>query len=124
MAPAGNDAAATLSPATPAGSLPPADAAYRYVGRWAATQQLCATGAWRFHERRLDTAGEVSCTFDQIDKVPGGYDITATCLAEGNRTPDTIAIRLAESARAIDRKSVRLGTCAAVSVDHRGSRIM
>src|SRR3546814_15004063 len=27
MAPAGNDAAATLSPATPAGSLPPADAA-------------------------------------------------------------------------------------------------
>src|SRR3546814_19250606 len=57
MAPAGNDAAATLSPATPAGSLPPADAAYRYVGRWAATQQLCATGAWRFHDRRLDTAG-------------------------------------------------------------------
>src|SRR3546814_5462303 len=124
MAPAGNDAAATLSPATPAGSLPPADAAYRYVGRWAATQQLCATGAWRFHERRLDTAGEVSCTFDKIDKVPGGYDITATCLAEGNRTPDTIELRFAESARAMlvsskmwdgvglsqDRKSTRLNS--------------
>src|SRR3546814_8932080 len=86
--------------------------------------QLCATGAWRFHERRLDTAVEVSCTFDKIDKVPGGYDITATCLAEGNRTPDTIELRFAESARAMlvsskmwdgvglsqDRKSTRLNS--------------
>src|SRR3546814_20479421 len=98
MAPAGNDAAATLSPATPAGSLPPADAAYRYVGRWAATQQLCATGAWRFHERRLDNAGEVSCTFDKTDKVPAGSDITATCLAAGNRTPHQTQLPFAEPA--------------------------
>ncbi|RIA45881.1 hypothetical protein DFR49_0409 [Hephaestia caeni] len=101
LAPAGSDAAATPPPATAAGSLPPADAAYRYVGRWAATRQLCATGAWRFHERRLDTAGEVSCTFDKIEKAPGGYDIAATCLAEGNRTGDTIELRFAESARAM-----------------------
>ncbi len=101
IAPAGNDAAATPSLSTAAGSLPPADAAYRYVGRWAATPQLCATGAWRFHERRLDTAGEVSCTFDKIDRAPGGYDIAATCLAEGNRISDTIALRFAESARAM-----------------------
>src|SRR3546814_5641286 len=65
------------------------------------SSDLCATGAWRFHERRLDTAGEVSSTFYKIDKVPGGYDITATCLAEGNRTPDTIELRFAESARAM-----------------------
>src|SRR3546814_12765913 len=66
MAPAGNDAAATLSPATPAGSLPPADAASRYVGRWAATPPLCATGAWRFHARRSDTRVEVSRPFVQL----------------------------------------------------------
>ncbi len=83
------------------GILPPADAEYRYAGRWAATQQLCDTGAWRFQPKRLDTAGEVSCTFDTVTKVPGGYDIAASCLAEGNRSKDTIELRFAESAQAM-----------------------
>jgi hypothetical protein len=83
------------------GILPPADAEYRYAGRWAATQQLCDTGAWRFQPKRLDTAGEVSCTFDNVEKVPGGYDIAASCLAEGNRSKDTIELRFAESAQAM-----------------------
>ena len=91
----GEDAAAVP------GTLPPADAEYRYAGRWAATQQLCETGAWRFQPKRLDTAGEVSCTFDNVEQVPGGYDIAASCLAEGNRTKDTIELRFAESAQAM-----------------------
>ncbi|HVI98670.1 MAG TPA: hypothetical protein VM657_06340 [Sphingomonas sp.] len=89
--------AAAIAP----GTLPPADAEDRYVGRWAATQQLCATGAWRFQPKRLDTAGEVSCAFDDVKKVPGGYDIAASCLAEGQQSKDTIQLRFAESARAM-----------------------
>jgi hypothetical protein len=87
--------------ATEAGTLPPAGAEYRYAGRWAATEQLCDTGAWRFQPKRLDTAGEVSCTFDKVEKVAGGYDIAASCLAEGTRSADTIALRFAESAQAM-----------------------
>jgi hypothetical protein len=96
-------AAPTPSPiaaATP-GKLPPADSAQRYVGRWAARQQLCDTGAWRFEPKRLTTAGEVSCDFDDVTKVPGGYDIAATCLAEGQTSQDTIRLRFAESAQAM-----------------------
>ena len=94
-------ASASEAGATAAGTLPPVDAEYRYAGRWAATQQLCDTGAWRFQPKRLDTAGEVSCTFDSVEKVPGGYDIAASCLAEGSRSKDTIALRFAESAQAM-----------------------
>jgi len=96
-----DQSAARETAATAPGTLPSADAEYRYAGRWAATQQLCDTGAWRFQPKRLDTAGEVSCTFDKVEKVPGGYDIAASCLAEGNRSADTIELRFAESAQAM-----------------------
>lgn len=110
------DASANVSDASPApstgvapaeettvtpGKLPPPDAEYRYVGRWAATEQLCTSGAWRFAPKRLDTAGEVSCAFDSVDKVPGGYDIHANCTAEAPPQPDTIKLRFAESAQAM-----------------------
>jgi hypothetical protein len=85
--------------------LPPADVANRYVGRWAAREQLCDTGAWRFERRRLVTAGEVSCDFDDVAKAPGGYDIAATCLAEGSTSKDTLQLRFAESAQAMLVKS-------------------
>ena len=84
-----------------AGKLPPPDTKYRYVGRWAATEQLCASGAWRFAPKRLDTAGEVSCSFDSVAQAPGGYDIQATCTAEAPPQPDTIKLRFAESAQAM-----------------------
>jgi hypothetical protein len=84
------------------GKLPPADGAKpRYVGRWAATEQLCAAGAWRFYATHLETAGEVSCTYNRVDKVPGGYDLHATCTAEAPPAPDLIKLRFAESAQAM-----------------------
>jgi len=79
----------------------PEGAAARYVGRWAANEALCRDGAWRFEERHLATAGEVSCDFDRVTHVAGGYDIHARCLAEGNRTNEVIKIRFAESAGAM-----------------------
>jgi hypothetical protein len=87
------------------GKLPPADLANRYVGRWAARENLCDTGVWRFEPKRLVTAGEVSCDFDKVAKAPGGYEIAATCLAEGSASQDTIRLRFAESAQAMLVKS-------------------
>ena len=89
------------SPSVSPGKLPPVDAAYRYAGRWAARESLCKSGTWRFEPKRLVTAGEVSCDFDGVSKIPGGYDIAATCRAEGKTSKDTIQLRFAESAQAM-----------------------
>lgn len=94
------NAVATPAPATP-GTLPPADANLRFIGTWAAEPGLCEQGAWRFSERGLKTAGEVACQFDRINPVPGGYDISAMCTAQGDETKDTLRLRFAESAGAM-----------------------
>lgn len=102
-----NEAAANLAPpasnavipsVTP-GELPPADANLRFVGVWAAEKDLCGEGAWRFTERGLGTAGEVSCDFNRINPVPEGYDIAAMCRAEGDEVRNTLRLRFAESAK-------------------------
>lgn len=81
--------------------LPPADAQLRYVGRWAAESRLCADRAWVFGSDSLRTPAGSSCSFIEIESVPGGYDIAATCTAEGPPASDTIRLRFAESARAM-----------------------
>lgn len=72
-----------------------------FVGRWAAREDLCAEGAWVFTESGVTTAGEVSCRFDSVRRVTAGYDIAATCWAEGAPTPHTIQLSYAESAQAL-----------------------
>ena len=90
------------SVATESGRLPPADGAQpRYIGRWAATKQLCGSGAWRFYATHLKAAGEVSCSYHRVDQVLGGYDLHATCTAEAPAAPDLIKLRFAESAQAM-----------------------
>lgn len=79
----------------------PAPAPARYLGRWAANKGLCEDGAWKFDASHLSTAGEVSCDFDKVSEMPGGYDIAARCLAEGTRSRETIKLRFAESAGAM-----------------------
>ncbi|RJF91415.1 hypothetical protein [Sphingomonas cavernae] len=113
--PSQNDAAANVSPPaanatvapTPPG-LPPADANLRFIGVWAAEPGLCQEGAWRFSERDLATAGEVSCDFDRINPVPGGYDIAAMCTAEGDETKNTLRVRFAESVHAMRLEADRV----------------
>ncbi|MDF7776001.1 hypothetical protein P1X14_12150 [Sphingomonas sp. AOB5] len=77
----------------PGPSTTPMPEPARYIGRWAATPQLCAGGVWRFEEMDLSTAGEVSCDFHRVANVPGGYDVAATCFAEGNRSEEAIRLR-------------------------------
>jgi hypothetical protein len=94
-------APAAEEPAGPAQAAAAPAPAPRYVGRWAASQDLCRTGAWDFAPRRLETAGEVACAFRQVVEVPGGYDIHALCTAEAPPKPYDLRLRFAQSARAL-----------------------
>ncbi len=87
--------------AVQAGALPPPGPLPRFVGKWATDQKSCDSAAWQFTQSNLRTPAGSSCGFDQVSEVPGGYDVKATCTAEGPPTPDTLQIRFAESAKAM-----------------------
>lgn len=80
---------------------PSSERPYRFTGHWAVDQAACKSPPWKFTEKDLTTKGEVYCRFDKIEAVPGGYDITAACQAEGNETRETMRLRFAESAGAM-----------------------
>lgn len=62
---------------------------------------MCTDKAWRFTATSLRTPAGSACTFGQVTPVGGGYDIAATCTAEGPAVADTLKIRFAESAKAM-----------------------
>lgn len=97
------DAAEQIGEAEPLPStLPPPNASQpRYVGLWATTVEGCSEPAWRFQERQITTLGEVSCRFNDVDQTSTGYEIAATCTAEGSETTHTIQLSFAESAGAM-----------------------
>jgi hypothetical protein len=72
-----------------------------FVGRWAAEDAMCPTAAWTFTATSLSTPGEVSCTFDRVTRTTTGYDVEATCTAEGPPAPQRISLSYAQSARAL-----------------------
>lgn len=80
-----------------------------YVGRWAATPQLCAEGAWRFDTLNVATAGEVSCRFGAVRSEgaqgPESYQVDAICFAEGAETRESFTLAMAGR----DRMAVRGG---------------
>lgn len=101
--------AAAIGAPAPAHDDPPLDntaaegdgAPARFVGRWAANPELCRDGAWRFEEKHLATAGEVSCDFDRVTHVADGYDVAARCLAEGVTSEEAIRLRFADTSDAM-----------------------
>lgn len=82
--------------ARPGIALPASDAKYRYIGRWAASANLCDHGAWKFRSRKLSTAGEASCDLPEVAVVPSGYELTGTCKAEGKETEQKLKISFDE----------------------------
>jgi hypothetical protein len=82
------------------GSLPP-PTGLRFVGLWASDVKDCSTAAWRFTDTSLSTATGSHCTFSKVTAVPGGYDIAASCIAQGPAKADRIKIRFAESTQAM-----------------------
>lgn len=87
--------------AVKAGDLPAPGPLPRFVGKWAADQKSCDSAAWQFTQTTLRTPAGSSCSFGQVSEVPGGYDVKATCTAEGPPASDTLQIRFAESAKAM-----------------------
>lgn len=69
-----------------------------FVGSWAAAETACGHAAWAFTETGLATPGEVSCRFDAVAPTPRGYDIAATCTAEGPPRPERIILARGPSA--------------------------
>ena len=70
----------------------------RFVGRWATSERLCATAAWRFAEDALETPAGSMCRFTDVRAVPGGFDIAARCTAEAPERNDVLKLRFPESA--------------------------
>ena len=84
----------------PVTKLPPANAALRFVGTWAANQAECTSKPWKFTADALAGAGP-HCSFYKVSKSAGGYDIAATCPAKEPVHTDLIRLRFAESAGAM-----------------------
>jgi hypothetical protein len=91
----GNEGAGDL------GSLPPANAALRFVGQWATSKSNCASKPWRFTATELTVADGPNCHFYKVSKSPGGYDLAAQCPTKKPVPTDLIKLRFAESARAM-----------------------
>jgi hypothetical protein len=80
---------------------PPVSASHRFTGRWASEESDCAHRAWIFTVSSLKTPAGSVCSFSKVSEVPGGYDIAASCAAEGPPRGDTLKLRFAQSARAL-----------------------
>jgi hypothetical protein len=96
----GNMAGVSVAESNASAKLPPADAALRFVGTWAASKGDCASKPWRFTADALSGGGP-HCSFYKVTKAPGGYDIAATCPAKEPVHTDLIRLRFAESAGAM-----------------------
>jgi hypothetical protein len=83
------------------GVVPPANASMRYVGTWARSKADCASNPWRFTAKSLKATGGPQCSFYNVAKAPGGYDIGAECPAKQPIHEDLIKLRFAESAGAM-----------------------
>jgi len=83
------------------GSLPPTEAALRFVGLWATDKASCASRGWRFTSDALTVPDGPHCSFYKVTKMPGGYDLAARCPSKKPVELDLIKLRFAESARAM-----------------------
>lgn len=75
-------------------------AGYRFTGRWSTEERNC-TEPWVFTASSLRIPAGSVCSFSRVREVPGGYDIAASCMAEGPARDDMLRLRFAESARAL-----------------------
>jgi hypothetical protein len=92
----------TATPAAPSGTtLPSTGTIPRYVGRWAAREDLCEGGAWTFTRDGAGLEDGPTCHFDSVSEIPGGYHVNATCEQGGKTRQEMATLRFAESARAM-----------------------
>ena len=101
--PVGENAANTAVPLEPeeAGDLPEQSEGLRFIGNWAPDEKSCTSAAWQFSQTTLRTPAGANCSFNRVTEVSGGYDIQATCTAEGDPTSDTLKLRFAVLSKAM-----------------------
>jgi len=83
------------------GVLPSANADVRYVGTWATSPADCKSKPWHFAKDSLRAKDGPECSFYNVAKVPGGYDVAAQCSTKKPVHTDLIKLRFAESAGAM-----------------------
>jgi hypothetical protein len=98
---AGANSGANAAAANETGVVPPANAAMRYVGTWARSKADCASKPWRFTAKSLKAKDGPQCSFYNVAKAPGGYDIGAECPTKQPIHEDLIKLRFGESAGAM-----------------------
>ena len=80
--------AQTPAPAPVQPALPPTG----FVGEWASEAKNCRDFAWTFQAARLDTPGEVFCTWSKVETTQTGWRLPGTCSAEGPVAPHTLVL--------------------------------
>lgn len=65
------------------GAVTAASAEEMWLGRFAATTELCRGGVWNIGETRIVTDGETSCDIDRVARAAGQVTLRLSCLAEG-----------------------------------------
>lgn len=106
----GNDVSDQSATKTPLTETAPSDGVARtseaaskrfFIGRWASSEASCRDASWKITEGELQTPGEVACRFHRVTRTARGFDVNATCWAEGPPQEWTLQFAYAESARAL-----------------------
>lgn len=93
----------------PGATLPPADAAYRYLGRWAVTPRLCQESGWQFQTRKLSAVGKTSCDLPEVSVTPTGYELRGTCRSGRRQAAETIRLHFDERRKRMRVEGQTLG---------------
>lgn len=98
-------------PGTPAPGavLPPAEAQYRYIGRWASSAAQCEAGAWEFKSRQLETPEKTGCDLPDVSQGPSEYKLHGTCKGTGRKLEQTVTLSFDERRRTMHVASPTLG---------------
>lgn len=60
----------------------------RWLGRFAATTQLCRGGAWDIGDTRIVTDSGTACDIDRVGRAPQQVTLRLSCTAEGTKTDE------------------------------------
>ncbi len=71
-----------------AGTAPYVSPEDRWLGRFAATTQLCRGGAWDIGATRIVTDSGTVCDVDRVGRAPQQVTLRMSCSAEGTRTDE------------------------------------
>ena len=93
-----------------AGMLDRPDGTERFAGRWAVNERLCENAAWTFSATEMRTPMGTVCRFTDVAEARGGYDLAASCTAEGaDPRDDLLELRFSVSAGGLLFDSENLG---------------